>query len=408
MRYYLVILLLALFASSFAKRHGKRSRRSRSLRSRRHNEDDHENSSSRMSRDSTTFPSSLQPLKRRDPTLIRLITRYMEKLYSAGPIEEVSYRSILLNEANEAPFRAPSITINWYPVECRFLDLELQKVSTIHEGRRNQVLKMYDFKNKKHYAWKRYENADEYTSELAFYMVADHPNLAKAICTQRCKRTGYPGILIEFAEGGSSMAFARKYADRPEKLLRLAAQMYDVLKYTHWLGFVHADFKPENVMVDGRGNALAIDFGFTTHLSYSHSRRGTPTTMAPEVVKATKGPLLENIDTWALGSTIAQLWGAAYGMTGRKGRDPRHKWVPIRMSASYGYSFGGLPTQFSRALRQLMYYTMHPNPEMRMLTTESQLRWFESLPFWEGIDFGTIGINWDFLLATNRSGEESF
>lgn len=408
MRQCLIILLLVLLTGSFATRHRKRERRSHKLRSRRQKEDSSGSSSSKHSSGSTIFPSSFQPLKRRDPTLIHLITRYMEKLYPSGPVEEASLRSLLLNEDNEAPFRASSLAINWYPVECRFLDLELRKVSTIHEGRRNQVLKMYDLKSKRYYAWKRYENVDEYTSELAFYMVADHPNIIKAICTQRCQRTGYSGILMEFAEGGSSMAFAKKHADKPEKLLRLTAQTYDVLKYMHWLGFIHADFKPENVMVDERGNALVIDFGFTTYIPYSRSRRGTPTTMAPEVVEATKGPLHENVDTWALGSTIAQLWGAAYGMTGRKGRDSRHKWVPIRMSTTYGYSFGGLPKKFSRKLRQLMYYTMHPIPGMRMLHTESQLRWFESLPFWKGIDFETVGVNWNSLLVTSSFEGESF
>jgi serine/threonine protein kinase len=277
------------------------------------------------------------------------------------------------------------------------MDMDLRKLETIHQGKRNLVLKLYDRKTGKKYAWKRYENADEYTSEMAFFMVANHPRIIKAVCTQRDKKTGLPGILMDFAEGGSSLAYAKANAHRPERVIRLLAQMYDVLKYMHWLGFIHADFKPENVMMDRHGDALAIDFGFAIKAPHYRHYRGTPSTMAPELIKAVDGDILENIDTWALGSSIAQLMAYVYPnddqWESKRGKR-LHKWVPVRISKSQGFSFGPLPQRFPEELRQLLYYTMHPQPKMRMLNTKSQLDWFEHLPFWRGIDFDSVGFDW--------------
>lgn len=343
---------------------------------------------------SEDYPSEFQPITKGDSTLINLIRRYVIELYPKGLAEERSLKSLLLNSQGETPFRTKTRTQAWFPIECINLDFNLRKVSTIHDGRRNLVLKFLDRKTNQLYVWKRYENPDEYTTEVGFFMLASHPNIVKPVCVQQDAKTGLPGLLIEFIKGGSSIDFAHKNAHNPKVLQRLCAQMYDVLKYMHWLGFVHADFKPENMMVDEKGNAIAIDFGFAIPIPLGRYYRGTPNTIAPELVKAVKGPILENIDTWALGSTIAQFYGRNLLGKLSSGSKRGHRWCPTRICPTNGYMFGTVPTIFSQNLKQLLYFTMNPNPYMRMLNTLSQLEWFESLPFWKGIDFDTIGFNW--------------
>jgi hypothetical protein len=68
--------------------------------------------------------------------------------------------------------------------------------------------------------------------------------------------------------------------------------------------------------------------------------------------------------------------------------------VPVRISKSQGFLFGELPLKLPKALRQLMFFGMHYNPNLRMINTQSQLEWFEGLPFWKGIDFDTVGYDW--------------
>jgi serine/threonine protein kinase len=343
------------------------------------------------------FPRESEPINRGDKTLIKLIRKYVSIIYPSGANELSVLHPILSNPDGEEPFRAQRVLLRWSPVECKSTQLKLRKAGTIHGDhydRRNRVYKMYDTVGKGLYAWKLFKNPDEYTAELSFFVVSDHPNIVKAICVQRDSKSGNPGLLIDYVGGGSSMDFAKRNADDPDKLQRLSAQVYDVIKYMHWLGFIHADLKPENVMIDEEGNAKAIDFGFAIPIPFYKFYRGTRSTVAPELVKAVHGPILENIDMWALGSTIAQWYGVGVMPISTTGSKRSHKWVPVRISKSSGYRFGRPPTRFSDPLKQLMFFLMNPEPTLRMFNTKTQLDWFESLAFWQGVNFNKIGYNW--------------
>ncbi|PJF18215.1 putative kinase [Paramicrosporidium saccamoebae] len=340
------------------------------------------------------FPKDFEPIKAGDERLAQLVRKYILLTYPTGPQEFRPLQALLTNEANEAPFQARTVPLRWSPVECKTTSLSLRKVGTINKGSRNLVLKMYDQVGKQLFAWKCYANTDEYTSEVALLTATDHPNIVRAVCVQRDGKTGRPGLLIEYVAGGKSMDYAKKNANNPAALQKLCAQLYDVLKYIHWLGYIHADFKPENVMIDRDGNAVAIDFGFSIPKPYFKYYRGTPPTVALELVKAVPGPIQENIDTWALVSTILQLYGASVMPTSTSRTKRGHKWAPVRISKRHGFLFGEVPHKLSKPLRQLLFFGMHYNPLLRMLNTPSQLAWFESLPIWRGIDFNTIGYDW--------------
>lgn len=343
---------------------------------------------------SPTFPRHFQPIKRGDTTLIQLVRKYLKELYPKGAKEELNHVKILRNEAKNEPFRAQTVFRNWAVAECKTMGLDTRVIKTIHKGSRNLVLKIWDRKGKRPYVWKRYDNSDEYTLEVAFFTVANHPNIVKPVCVQRCAKTKLPGLLMEFVKGSPSLEYAARHKNDPKKVKIIAAQAYDVLKYIHWLGYIHADFKPENLLVNEDGNAIAIDFGYAIVIPYYKYYRGTPNTIAPELVKVIDGPIEENIDAWALCSSIAQWFGVGKVPVDQKGSKRGHKWVPVRISKRRGYLFGAIPKNFPPKLCQLLYYCMNPNPLLRKFNTKEQLEWFEALPFWDGIDFNTIGYDW--------------
>lgn len=341
---------------------------------------------------SGSFPHSFRPVEGARDDLRKYIRAYMDKVYPDGRQEEAMIKSILQNADMDAPWRASSLTQVWTPVKCSLTDIRFRIVENIHQGHRNHIYKVVDSNTGRMYVWKLFDSISEYTMELAFFTVANHPNIVRPVCTKTDSRSGYPGIVMEYVDGKRSTDYAHDHLSDRKVIIRLGAQVYDALKYMHWLGFIHADFKPENVMVNRHGDAKVIDYGFTLRLPFYKHNVGTPSTVAPEVLRIVDGPMAENIDYWALGSTIAQWFAVDHAIMGSGGK-PR-RWVPMFLSKAKGYMLVKPPPFFDDKLKQLMYYCMNPDSHLRQWSTVKQLRWFESLPFWEGFDFATLESTW--------------
>lgn len=82
-------------------------------------------------------------------------------------------------------------------------------------------------------------------------------------------------------------------------------QIAQSLQTLHAGGWVHADVKPENILVDQRGHVTLVDLGFAarTHTPLHRIYRGTPAYSAPELV-AGNTAALPAMDTFALGRVL--------------------------------------------------------------------------------------------------------
>lgn len=78
------------------------------------------------------------------------------------------------------------------------------------------------------------------------------------------------------------------------------------LKSMHDAGFVHADIKPNNIMIDGEGQVKIIDFGQSCKNGTVKERiQGTPDYIAPEQVQ--RKPITAKTDLFNLGATMYWL-----------------------------------------------------------------------------------------------------
>jgi serine/threonine-protein kinase len=101
-------------------------------------------------------------------------------------------------------------------------------------------------------------------------------------------------IIMEFVEGYTlSETLSREGRFTPERAVRIASDICDVLSEAHKLGIVHRDLKPSNIMLNERG-VCVLDFGVAKVLASSaeatasHATTGsgiivgTPRYMSPE------------------------------------------------------------------------------------------------------------------------------
>jgi serine/threonine protein kinase len=105
---------------------------------------------------------------------------------------------------------------------------------------------------------------------------------------------GRPFIVMEHVEGATlADALSREGRFAPERAVRIASEICDVLAEAHALGIVHRDLKPSNIMLNERGVSV-LDFGIAKVLTASadvtktHATTesgliiGTPRYMSPE------------------------------------------------------------------------------------------------------------------------------
>lgn len=280
------------------------------------------------------------------------------------------------------------LKVHWIPNDCNAMNIRFKKRKVIHEGKRNTVFKVIDRESEIFYAYKTFTNPDEYTAELAFLMVSNHPNIIRPICIRKDSKNNQSGLLLEFLDGASSLAFAKTASN--DELVKMAAQVLSVLGYVHRLGFLHADIKPENIMMVN-GEIKVFDFGLATQLPFSKKNRGTPSTMAPELVY--DGYVGKGIDYWAFGSLIAIWNGSNQEITSSSKEERSRKsknFVPLRYNKDNNeYKFGIIPKKLDQNLREIIYICLNPDPKKRNFS-------FRKLRFLKGLKYFN-NINWNHI-----------
>jgi len=144
--------------------------------------------------------------------------------------------------------------------------------------------------------------ANEYKIASLF----DHRNIVKMYSAYRRRRffkTVECDIVMEYFPG-------RTLSDRGRlpmaDMIGVFLQVADALAYIHRLGFVHTDIKPENILINDKGDVRVVDFGVACKRNETKDRvQGTPEFMAPE--QTTKKPLDERTDIYNLGTTMFKV-----------------------------------------------------------------------------------------------------
>jgi serine/threonine protein kinase len=135
----------------------------------------------------------------------------------------------------------------------------------------------------------------------------DHPNLVKVFALEQVKdwlfRVKKAHLLIEYVNG--------KTLDEvpPLSVPKLALVLSKIaagMTHMHRRGVLHADMKPNNVMLSRAGDVKIIDYGLAWVKGESKARvQGTPEYMAPETAK--KKLINERTDIFNFGAMMYRL-----------------------------------------------------------------------------------------------------
>ena len=158
--------------------------------------------------------------------------------------------------------------------------------------------------------------ADRFMREARTMAKVRHPHAA-IIFDAGTLPDGRHFIIMEFIEGITlSEALAREERFSPERAVKIAIQICEVLTEAHQVGIIHRDLKPANIMLNERG-AFVLDFGVakvlatSTDATASHASTGsgqvlgTPRYMSPEQCLGQKlGP---RSDLYSLGVVLYEM-----------------------------------------------------------------------------------------------------
>ncbi|MEQ1891668.1 MAG: serine/threonine-protein kinase, partial [Planctomycetota bacterium] len=142
-------------------------------------------------------------------------------------------------------------------------------------------------------------------AELAVLSAVDHPGVA-GLTDYGTLADGTRYLARRWIDGQDLLGWARGRSH--EEIGALVARLTPALDHLHRAGFVHADLKPENVIVTPEGRPILCDFGLSSRDGARQPDTGVSGTLfaiAPEVLMGME--LTPSSDLFGLGAMLHRL-----------------------------------------------------------------------------------------------------
>ena len=136
-----------------------------------------------------------------------------------------------------------------------------------------------------------------------------HPNIVAIF--DRSEWDGTPYIAMELVDGRTLKELVTERGPLPPEIaISLTEQILRALGYAHRRGIVHRDIKPQNVILDGEGQAKVADFGIarageTSEMTQTGAIVGTVQYLSPE--QAEGHPVDRRADLYSAGIVLYEL-----------------------------------------------------------------------------------------------------
>ena len=154
------------------------------------------------------------------------------------------------------------------------------------------------------------ESIERFRREARAVAQLSHPNIVTVI--DRGEDGARQFIVFEYVDGENLKELVTRVGSLPvRRTLELGIQIGEGLACAHENGVVHRDVKPQNVLLNGDGQAKVTDFGIARSLDVEHGMTqtgtviGTSNYIAPE--QASGLPVDERTDVYSLGVVLFEL-----------------------------------------------------------------------------------------------------
>ncbi|RXN12102.1 cGMP-dependent kinase 1 isoform X1 [Labeo rohita] len=224
------------------------------------------------------------------------------------------------------------------------------------------------------------------------------------------KDSKYLYMLMEACLGGELWTILRDRGSFEDSTTRFyTACVVEAFAYLHSKGIIYRDLKPENLILDHRGYAKLVDFGFAKKIGFGKKTWtfcGTPEYVAPEII-LNKGHDI-SADYWSLGILMYEL---LTGSPPFSGPDPMKTYNIILR----GIDMIEFPKKITKNAGNLIKKLCRDNPSERLGNLKNGVKdiqkhkWFEGFN-WEGLRKGTLTppIIPDVASPTDTSNFDSF
>ena len=139
--------------------------------------------------------------------------------------------------------------------------------------------------------------------------ISDHENIIGYV--EHGKIKGQPYLLMEYVEAENLKdLYAQHDPVLTENVAQILIDIASGLEHMHENGYMHLDFKPENVLVTRNGKVRLVDFDLAQPIpeqpkKFSKKNPGTPAYMAPEQLLGQ--PLSHKVDIFSYGVSAYEL-----------------------------------------------------------------------------------------------------
>jgi len=178
------------------------------------------------------------------------------------------------------------------------------------------------------------------------------------------KIKGQPYLVMEYVEGENlKELYARHDPVLLENVAQILIDMATALEHMHENGYMHLDFKPENVLVTRNAGVRLVDFDLAQPISDKPIKMtknpGTPGYMAPEQLQGQ--PITHRVDVFSFGVAAYELLTSQKPFPGETPTDILRKQLDRSDFAPPRQHNPDLPTN----LEQVVLRCLELDPEKR-------------------------------------------